>query len=140
MKKSIIMFALIMAGIAALFFVFMPHYTYKAETVDDMRRVIERFGWKLSDDAPQSCALTLPDPLTDVFLNYNVLLKKEGLDLLPYAGRKVMRYTFTVTNHKKGGNVYANLLLCDGKIIAADIMSPAANGFMHEINKKNYVK
>ncbi len=77
MKKSIIMFALIMAGIAALFFVFMPHYTYKAETVDDMRRVIERFGWKLSDDAPQSCALTLPDPLTDVFLNYNELTKQD---------------------------------------------------------------
>lgn len=140
MKKSILIPIFAAVGAIALFFVFMPHSAYKAESEEELRRAVEKFGWILSDEEPQSCVLTLPEPLTEVFSEYNRLLKKEGFDLTPYAGRQVTRYTFTVLNHKKGGAVYANLLVCDGRIIAADIMSPAVDGFMHEINKRSFVK
>ena len=48
-------------------------------------------------------------------------------------------YTYKILNHKSGSGVFANIIIYEEKIIGADIMSRDIGGFMHEINRKEFL-
>jgi hypothetical protein len=71
-----------------------------------------------------------------VFAAYNELQRTQGLDLTPYAGKTVERYTYTVTNYNGfDGTVLANLLVYRGRVIGGDVCSADTNGFLHGFSK-----
>ena len=72
----------------------------------------------------------MPDNFDRVILGYNELQKKQGLDLSKYAKKKVTRYAYKVTNYDSEGEVYANLFIHRGKIIACDLSSVSPDGFV----------
>ncbi len=100
---------------------------------------IKQFGWVIDEKSEVCEEVLIPNPLSDVYEKYNELQKKLGFDLSEYCGKKAERYTYKVLNHKSGSGVFANVIIYKGKIIGADIMSRAIDGFMHEINRKEFL-
>ena len=113
--------------------------TYEAETEKGRIKCISQYGWKVSEKVEEA-VISIPKPLNLVYIRYNEIQKRAGFDISEYEGKKVCRYTYKVLNHSHKGDVYANIFVCDGKMIAADIMSRDIGGFMHEINRKEFIK
>lgn len=91
---------------------------------------IESFGLRVDSEPIEEDNFTMPDNFDRVILGYNELQKKQGLDLSKYAKKKVTRYTYNVTNYDYDGEVYANLFIYRGKVIACDVSSASPDGFV----------
>ena len=90
------------------------------------------YGFSLSEKLLESEPVTLPATMTDVYANYNKLQKQAGLDLTPYLGKTVRRYTYQVVHSPQGKteNLRANALVYKNRVIAADVMTVNLDGFM----------
>ncbi len=97
-----------------------------------VRAFFECYGFTLSENLLEKEELTLPGTFTPVYENYNKLQKRAGLDLTPYLGKKVTRYTYEIVNFpfETNSSVRANALVYRGKVIAADVMTVSSDGFM----------
>ena len=91
---------------------------------------IESFGIEIDDTPVEEESFTMPDDFDRVIVGYNELQKKQGLDLSKYQNKKVTRYTYKVTNYNADGEVYANLFVHRGKVVACDICSADPEGFV----------
>ena len=104
----------------------------KIKTNDDRIAFLSRFGWEVSETPVEEEKVTVPDRFDKVYMTYNELQKKQGLDLSKYKGREVTRYTYALTNYPGyDGRVFANLLICKNRVIGGDICSADADGFIH---------
>ena len=73
--------------------------------------------------------MLIPKEPNTVFDRYNALQKCQGYDLSKFAGKKVMRYVYTVKNYPGATEpVYATLLICKNKVIGGDITDTAPGG------------
>ncbi len=98
---------------------------------EDVRTFLSSFGWELKSTAPISESVTIPDEFDKVFVNYNEIQKKQGLDLSKYKRKTVTRYTYEVSNFKGyDGTVYANVIVYRGRVIGGDICSASPDGFV----------
>ena len=100
------------------------------KTNEDRVAFIEGFGIKVDPTPVREESFTMPEDFDRVILGYNELQKKQGLDLSKYARKKVTRYAYKVTNYDAEGDVYANLFIHRGKIIACDVSSVSPDGFV----------
>ena len=91
---------------------------------------IEQFGIEVDKASESEEGFKMPDNFDRVILGYNELQKKQGLDLSKYAKKRVTRYTYRVTNYNSDGDVYANLFIYRGRIVACDISSADPEGFV----------
>jgi len=119
-----------------------PQETTKTINYENVRSEEERvaflsqFGWEVQSPATESTTVTVPAEFDKIFAAYNELQRAQGLDLSPYGGRVVERYTYTVTNYEGyEGDVLANLLIFRGRVIGGDICAAAQNGFLHGFEK-----
>jgi hypothetical protein len=136
-KKSlaiiVVVVGLILCALIALVSGLNDQTTYGvAETEEDRIAFIKSFGWEVSEEEPEISEVTIPREFDDVYMNYNLIQKAQGLDLWDYSGCKVTRYTYKIQNYPTGEEgILLNLLVYDGKIIGGDVMSPRIDGFMH---------
>lgn len=100
------------------------------KTNEDRVAFIKSFGIQIEETPIEEEAFTMPENFDRVILGYNELQKKQGLDLSKYAGKKVTRYTYKVTNYENDGEVYANLFVYRSKIVACDVSSASPTGFV----------
>ncbi len=99
-------------------------------TDSQRRSYLEDVGWSVSGNAVETLDLILPDPLSREYLQYNALQLQQGMDLRPYAGQQICRYTYCVDNYPGlESGVQANLYVCEGQLIAGDIFYAGADGF-----------
>lgn len=104
---------------------------------EDIIKFIEEFGWKVDQTPIEKETVTIPDQFDKVFVNYNEIQKKQGLDLSLYKRKTVTRYTYTVTNYPDyQGTVYANVIVYKNRVIGGDICSAAPEGFVFGFNGK----
>lgn len=109
----------------------------KVKTAADRERFLSQFGWEIKPEAITECEVTIPDEFDRVFTGYNEIQKRQGLDLSKYKNKKVMRYTYEVTNYEDyDGVVYANLIVYRGRVIGGDICSADVTGFIHGFERK----
>lgn len=93
------------------------------------------WGWEVHPSAVETLDLVLPETLDEAYASYNSLQAENGLDLSPYCGKRVKRYTYTVLNYPNGPEtVQANLYLCGDTVIAGDVMSPGQDGFIQSLS------
>lgn len=92
---------------------------------------IASFGVETDESSCVIDEIIVPTEFNDVYENYNDIQKEQGFDLSPYKGMTLSRYTLEVTNYTdKNLNVFAEVLTHRGKVVAADIYSTSADGFI----------
>lgn len=140
--------ALLAVLVIAVLFIFVPSHSSggavseairfdKMKTDTDRVDFLTQFGYTVDATPLESVEVTIPDEFDKVFATYNELQKQVGLDLGRYKGKKVMRYTYKVTNYEGyGDTVYANLLVYKNKIIGGDVCSADPHGFAHGLRKE----
>ena len=72
--------------------------------------------------------MRIPVEFDDVYEEYNALQRKQGFDLRKYRAHNVKRYTYELAGDT-AVPLNAELLVENGVIIGADIVSPVAGGF-----------
>lgn len=87
------------------------------------REFIASRGWETEEEPSSVAEVSLPQEFDDVLTGYNELQLASGMDLTPYLGKTVMKYSYRVTNFPGSGEVYATLYVYDGTVVAADIAS-----------------
>lgn len=103
---------------------------------EDRKEFLSQFGWEVSDEPVETEEVTVPAEFDKVFTGYNEIQKRQGLDLSDYRKKKVMRYTYEVTNYEgESGKVYANVLIYRNRVIGGDICSADVKGFIHGFEK-----
>lgn len=96
---------------------------------------LEQYGWSLDEAPVEECEITIPKEFDKVMTLYNEIQKQQGLDLSKYQRKTAQRYTYKVTNYPNyQGTVYANIIVYNNKVIAGDICTADAKGFMHTLS------
>lgn len=119
------------AIIAAILFIFggnapgPSEETVSRHVTDNSARrsFIASMGWETAEEPSSVAEVQLPSELDEVLTKYNELQLASGMDLTPYLGKAVTKYSYKVKNFPGSGEVYATLYVYDGTVIAADIAS-----------------
>lgn len=105
---------------------------------EDRIAFLAQFGWQVDPTAVDEAEITVPSEFDRVMASYNELQKQQGLDLEKYRRKKVMRYTYMVTNYPDyTGVIYANIIVYRGKVIAGDICTADSSGFTHGLSGRD---
>ena len=96
------------------------HYS-GVRTKEERMDFLKQFGIEVKEESEQTENFTVSETLDRVLLSYNELQKKQGLDLSKYTGKRLVRYTYEVTNCERDGTVYVNLFVSRGRVVAGDV-------------------
>lgn len=104
------------------------------KTAEDGKKFLSQYGWEVDSVLVEECEVTIPKEFDKVMTSYNEIQKQQGLDLSKYSKKTAKRYTYKVTNYPSyEGTVYANIIIYKDKVIAGDICSADAKGFIHTL-------
>ncbi len=134
--------SVILAVVLIPFLIFSSVYIYKisnekdtslnAKTTAQRVSFLKKHGFVAEENSETKKIVTIPAEFDNVYLSYNAIQKAMGFDLADFKGEKVDLYSLKITNYPKDSkNVYATILVKEGKIIGGDIHSTELNGFMH---------
>ena len=99
---------------------------------EDRIEYLSAYGWQVSPEPLASQELLIPTEMDDSYDEYLTLQKEQGFDLEQYAGKRVKRYTYEITNYPSGEQgVQVNLLLYKNTVIGGEVLSPRMDGFLH---------
>ena len=107
----------------------------KIKTNEDRIRFLSQFGWEVDAQPLEEKEVVIPAEFDKIFAGYNQIQRAQGLDLGKYKKKKLMRYTYNVTNYDGEGTVYANLLIYRNRVVGGDICSSDAGGFVQGFEK-----
>ena len=116
--------------------------TTSATASDNDSRVsfLKSFGWEVTTSPVESGQVRIPTETTEVYDRYNQLQQTQGYDLSQYAGKKVMRYVYKVTNFPGATDpVYATVLVHKNQIIGGDVTNTASGGRIQSFKKDGSV-
>lgn len=101
---------------------------------------LKGFGWEVTTSPVESSQVRVPSDTSEVFDRYNQLQQAQGYDLNNYAGKKVMRYVYKVTNYPGATDpVYATVLVYKNQIIGGDVTDTASGGKIQSFKKDGSV-
>jgi hypothetical protein len=104
------------------------------KNADDAIKFLSQYGWQVDPKPVEECEIVIPKELDKVLTLYNEIQKQQGLDLTKYSRKVAKRYTYIITNYPEySGTVYANIIVYHDKVIAGDICSADAKGFIHTL-------
>lgn len=132
-KRRIILTALLAAALAIL--VIFGMFSVDSATNSLAISYIENLGWKIEQRPAEISHITLPEDFDIIYQTYNALQKESNFDLTAYKGQRVARYSYRVLNHAQSGQeeIRANVFVLHQQVVAADISTASAGGFMHAI-------
>lgn len=108
-----------------------------AKTNEQRISYLKSFGWEVTEEASEIVEVAIPSEFSDVYKKYNTLQKTQGFDLSKFRGKRVKRYSYTVTNYPNEPKfIVANILVYKDEVIAGDICSLKADGFMHRLSHR----
>ena len=111
-------------------------YSLLAETEEQRAQFLAQYGWEIAAEPSEICEVIIPAEFNEVYQTYNAIQKQQEMDLSRYKGKRVKRWTYQVTNYPDHPeNVFANLLISNGKVIGGDISSSELGGFMHGFDR-----
>ena len=107
----------------------------KLRTNEERVALLESYGWQVDPTPRSEREVQIPKTFDDDYQAYNAIQLAQGLDLVPYQGKRATLYTYELTDYPTGEQgVTANLLVRRSRLIAADISSAASDGFVHGLD------
>lgn len=102
---------------------------------EDRIEFLSQYGWQVSPEPLVTEELTIPKEMDESYDEYLELQISQGFDLTKYAGKRVKRYTYEITNYPTGETgVQVNLLVYRNKVVGGEVLSPQMNGFVHGLS------
>lgn len=102
------------------------------KTDQDRLAYLGAYGWLVKEEPLAVEELVIPQEMGQEYADYLELQTQQGFQLEKYAGKTVKRYTYEVLNYPTGETgVQASILLYKNTVVAAHVLSPALNGFIH---------
>lgn len=99
---------------------------------EDRVEYLASYGWEVLEDPLATQELLIPEEMDESYDEYLALQQEQGFDLTKYAGKRVKRYTYEITNYPTGETgVQANLLIYKNAVIGGEVLSPQLDGFLH---------
>ena len=96
---------------------------------------LEGYGWQVLEDPLATEELRIPEEMDESYDDYLALQASQGFDLEQYAGKRVKRYTYEITNYPTGeAGVQANLMIYRNTVIGGEVLSPQMDGFLHGLS------
>ena len=137
--KTIFGIILALTGVVVILLTFLSNHGGKSQqtsaspvscaTDEERTAYLSSLGWEFSSCEEKE--IIIPTTFNQVYENYNAVQKEQGFDLEPYKGKSAVIYTYNISNYKNNKNVLANLIVCDGVLIGADLCDPSAkDGFL----------
>lgn len=100
--------------------------------ITDREKLLESLGYRINYAVQvQEKQIVIPTDFSDVYKNYNLLQRRCGYDLEPYKGRTATVYSIAL----EGDDLYAHIIVLDGKIIGGDIANNSVGGSMKGLVK-----
>lgn len=90
---------------------------------DDRVAYLNSLGWTVAVEPAKTEELLIPETFDGGYADYLALQQEQGFDLTQYCGRRVKRYTYTVTNYPDRKDVVAVLLIYKNRIVGGQIQS-----------------
>lgn len=102
------------------------------KTNEDRIAYLSTYGWEVEPDSASVEELLIPKEFDETYTQYLDLQSSQGFDLTQYGGKRVKRYTYTITNYPTGeSGVSVGLLIYHNTVIGGDILSSDLGGFIH---------
>ena len=143
--KQIFGLILLLTGLVVVLITFLSNHPAKpasknvsirCATTQERVNYINSFDLQ-TDSKEESKEIIIPEQFNDVYNKYNDIQKQQNFDLTDYKGKTAVMYTYNITNYQDNDNVIANLIVCDGILIGADLCDTSAdNGFLVALNDK----
>ena len=93
---------------------------------EDRVAYLEEWGWQVKPEPLSVQELLIPGEMDDSYQEYLAMQTQQGFDLAKYAGKRVKRYTYQVTNYPTGEEgVQADLLICRNTVVGGESLPPA---------------
>lgn len=136
-RSTLFAFSLILICIIFVSSRFTSSTAYSINGTTNYERVayLESINCKVSEEFVSQKQIVIPDQFSSVYERYNNLQLQAGFDLEQYKGAKATLYTYKVLAYKNLQNAYANLIVCNGKIIGGDILTTDLSGKMLPLKK-----
>ena len=99
---------------------------------EDRVAYLEGYGWPALEEPLATEELLIPEEMDESYDDYLALQTSQGFDLEQYAGKRVKRYTYEITNYPTGeSGIQAGLLVYKSTVIGGDVLSAQLGGFIH---------
>ena len=104
-------------------------------TEADRLEYLSGLGWKVKETPLAVEELLIPEEFNENYADYLALQRAQGFDLTPYAGKRVKRYTYEITNYPTGEQgVQLSILVYKNAVIGGEVLSPEIGGFLHGLS------
>lgn len=102
------------------------------KTNEDRLSFLSEYGWQAAEAPLAVEELIIPDRFDAGYDEYLALQLEQGFDLTKYAGKRIKRYTYEISNHPSGEQgVQANLLIYKDTVVGGELLSAQPDGFLH---------
>ena len=107
----------------------------RLKTNEDRLEYLAGYGWQVNSEPVSVEELLIPEEFDESYDDYLALQSAQGFDLTDYAGKRVKRYTYEITNYPTGeAGVQANLMIYRNTVIGGEVLSPQMDGFLHGLS------
>lgn len=139
-KKKALLLVIIAAAVIFMLIMarglFLPGTEFDLNSTEGREAYLNSLGWEIKTESEAFRTVIVPDKLEGIMAQYNRMQQAQGYDLSLHLGESCSQYSYELTNYTDAeGTVLVTLYIQDGELIAADIHTTAANGFMHGLKK-----
>lgn len=104
------------------------------KTNEDRVNFAQSLGYLVEEKAQRAQEVLIPETFDEVYEQYNALQQECGFDLEKYQGKRLMLYTYGVTNYPGQPQVAMDILMSKNKIVGGSVYSSQLDGFMHGLS------
>lgn len=106
------------------------------KTNEDRIAFLGGYGWQVNEQPLATQELVVPKTFDESYADYLALQEGQGFDLKKYAGKRLKRYTYEITNYPTGETgVQVNLLLYKNTVVGGEVLSARMDGFLHDLTR-----
>ncbi len=134
---SIVLVIGVLLVVAILLRLFLPPAEkYDLSTLDGREAFLNSLGWEIDRDSEEYRTVVVPDALEGIMQQYNRMQQAQGYDLSAHLGERCQQYSYVLTNNTDSDSTVIITIYVQGnEVIAGDIHTTSANGFMHGLKR-----